>query len=293
MNVHLVDGTYELFRFFYGAPSRVGSRGAEVGAVVGVVGSVLGMLEEGATHLGVATDHVVESFRNQMWPGYKDGSGVDPVLWSQAGPLEDALRCLGVPVWAMVDLEADDALASVAAVAADDPAVERVVVCSPDKDLAQCVTGTRVVQLDRRRRVLVDEEGVRSKFGVGPASIPDYLALVGDTADGYPGLPGWGSRSAAAVLARWESIDAIPPDPRDWEVAVRGAPGLAATLRREVGRARLFKSLATLRVERRLLPGVDALRWSGPEPGFAALAAELGAPSLAGRAERLASGRLG
>lgn len=294
MKVHLVDGTYELFRHFFGAPSHVNGRGVEVAALRGVLGSVLALLEGGATHVGVATDHVIESFRNELWPGYKDGSGVDPVLWAQSGPLEDGLELLGVPVWAMVEVEADDALASLAAVAADDPAVEQVLICTPDKDLGQCVAGDRVVQLDRRRGVVLDEAAVVAKFGVPPASIPDYLALVGDSADGFPGLPGWGARSASAVLARWGSIDAIPPDPRRWEVDVRGAPTLAATLERERDRARLFKLLATLRVDRDLLAGgVGELRWRGPEPGFADLAADLDAPGLAARAERLAATRAG
>jgi hypothetical protein len=202
VRVHLVDGTYELFRHFYGVPSHRNADGAEVAAVRGVLGSVLGLLGDGATHVGVATDHVIESFRNDLWPGYKTGDGVDADLWSQAWPLEHALAAMGVTVWPMVDVEADDALASAAAVAADDAAVEQVVICTPDKDLGQCVRGTTVVQLDRRKSLLIDEAGVVAKFGVPPASIPDYLALVGDSADGFPGLPGWGAKSAATVLAR-------------------------------------------------------------------------------------------
>ena len=231
MKVHLVDGTYELFRHFFGAPPHRNVAGQEVAAVRGVVGSVLQLLSEGATHVGVATDHVIESFRNDLWPGYKTGEGVDPDLWSQAWPLEEALVALGVVVWPMVDLEADDALASAAAVAADDDGVEQVIICTPDKDLGQCVRGTRVVQLDRRKDQLIDEGGVVAKFGVGPTSIPDYLALVGDSADGFPGLAGWGAKSAAAVLARWRHIEDIPGDPADWDVTVRGAAKLAATLR--------------------------------------------------------------
>ncbi|HEY5385404.1 MAG TPA: 5'-3' exonuclease H3TH domain-containing protein [Acidimicrobiales bacterium] len=291
MKVHLVDGTYELFRHFFGAPPHRTAAGHEVAAVRGVVSSVLQLLGEGATHVGVATDHVIESFRNDLWPGYKTGEGVDPDLWSQAWPLEAALSALGVVVWPMVELEADDALASGAAVAADDPAVEQVIICTPDKDLGQCVRGTRVVQLDRRKDVVIDEGGVAAKFGVGPASIPDYLALVGDSADGFPGLAGWGAKSAAAVLARWQYVEEIPPDPGDWDVVVRGAAKLAATLREGREDARLFKELATLRIDRSLLADVDELRWRGPTNEFAELCAALDAPGIARRAEALAADR--
>ena len=225
MNVFLVDGTYELFRHFYAVPPAKDVDGREVGAVRGVLGSVLSMLEDDVTHIGVATDHVIESFRNDLWPGYKTGEGVDPALLGQFGLLEEGLDALGVAVWPMTDLEADDGLASAAARAAADPRVEQVFICTPDKDLAQCVTGTRVVQFDRRAGALRDEEGVRAKFGVAPASIPDYLALVGDAADGFPGLKGWGAKSAAAVVGRYGRLDAIPDDPADWDVAVqRGGP---------------------------------------------------------------------
>ena len=261
MKVHLVDGTYELFRHFFGAPPHRTADGHEVAAVRGVVGSVLQLLGEGATHVGVATDHVIESFRNDLWPGYKTGEGVDPDLWSQAWPLETALTALGVLVWPMIELEADDALASGAAVADDDPEVEQVIICTPDKDLGQCVRGTRVVQLDRRKDTTIDEGGVTEKFGVGPASIPDYLALVGDSADGFPGLAGWGAKSAAAVLARWRHIEEIPADPGDWDVTVRGAAKLATTLQEGRDKAQLFKDLATLRIDRSLLRKVDDLRW--------------------------------
>ena len=213
MRVHLVDGTYELFRHFFGAPPHRNAAGQEVAAVRGVLGSVLQLLVEGATHVGVATDHVIESFRNELWPGYKTGDGVDPDLRSQFWPLEDALAAMGIVVWAMVDDEADDALASAAAIADDDARVEQVVICTPDKDLGQCVRGTRVVQMDRRKQVVTDEAGVIAKFGVPPASIPDYLALVGDSADGFPGLPGWGAKSAAAVLARWGASSPFPRVP--------------------------------------------------------------------------------
>ena len=236
----------------------------------GVLGSVLQLLAEGATHVGVATDHVIESFRNDLWPGYKTGDGVDPDLRSQFWPLEDALAAMGVVVWAMVDDEADDALASAAAVADDDARVEQVVICTPDKDLGQCVRGTRVVQMDRRKQVVIDEAGVIAKFGVPPASIPDYLALVGDSADGFPGLPGWGAKSAAAVLARWGRIEDIPASPDDWEVMVRGAAKLAAALREGYDDALLFKTLATLRVDRSLVGSVDELELGRTDAGLRA-----------------------
>ena len=293
MKVHLVDGTYELFRHFFGAPPHRNAAGDEVAAVRGVLGSVLQLLTDGATHVGVATDHVIESFRNELWPGYKTGEGVDPDLWSQAWPLEEALAALGVVVWPMVDLEADDALASAAAVAADDAGVEQVIICTPDKDLGQCVEGTRVVQLDRRKDLLIDEAGVAAKFGVGPASIPDYLALVGDSADGFPGLAGWGAKSAATVLARWVHLEEIPVDAADWDVTVRGATKLAVTLRDDMEHARLFKDLATLRVDRSLLGTADDLRWLGPTKGFAAICAGLDAGGIATRAEKLAASRAG
>ena len=291
MKVHLVDGTYELFRHFFGAPPHRNAAGQEVAAVRGVVGSVLQLLNEGATHVGVATDHVIESFRNDLWPGYKTGAGIDPDLWSQAWPLEESLAALGVVVWPMVDLEADDALASAAAVAGDDPGVEQVVICTPDKDLGQCVQGTRIVQLDRRKSQVTDEEGVVAKFGVRPASIPDYLALVGDSADGFPGLAGWGAKSAAAVLARWRHIEDIPPDPADWDVAVRGAVKLGATLRQSRDDGMLFKRLATLVVDRSLLGGVEDLRWRGPTSDFERVCADIDAPGLGRRAEALAAAR--
>ena len=292
MQVHLVDGTYELFRHFFGVPPHRNAEGAEVGATRGVVRSVLGMLAGGATHVGVATDHVIESFRNDLWPGYKTGAGIDPQLWSQAWPLETALVALGVVVWAMVEDEADDALAGAAAVCGDDPSVDRVLICTPDKDLAQSVRGTRIVQLDRRKSLVVDENGVIAKFGVRPTSIPDYLSLVGDAADGLPGLPGWGARSSAAVLARWGRIEDIPADPARWEVAVRGAPKLAATLRDRYDDALLFKHLATLRVDRSLLGTVEELRWQGPTGDFETVCAVLEAPRLVREAEAIAAKRL-
>jgi 5'-3' exonuclease len=288
MRVHLVDGTYELFRHFYGAPPHRNADGEEVAAVRGVLGSVLQLIDDGATHVGVATDHVIESFRNDLWPGYKTGDGIDPDLRSQFWPLEDALGAMGVYVWPMVDLEADDALASAAAVAKDDGQVDQIVICTPDKDLGQCVQGKRVVQLDRRKNLLIDEAGVVAKFGVSPGSIPDYLALVGDSADGFPGLPGWGAKSASAVLARWLHIEDIPPDSGAWEVTVRGAPKLAATLRANVDAAALFKDLATLRVDRSMLPNIEGLCWKGPTRQFEAVCERLDASGLAARAHVLA-----
>jgi 5'-3' exonuclease len=292
--VHLVDGTYELFRYFL-SPAAAFDRSApeELRAVRGVVGSVLGMLEGGATHLGVATDHVIESFRNALWPGYKTGEGMDPLLYAQFSPLEDALSALGVVVWPMVEFEADDALAAAVAMAAADTRVDQVVVCTPDKDLAQCVRGERIVQLDRRTRELRNESAVREKFGVPPASIPDWLALVGDSADGYPGLPGWGTRSAAAVLARYQHLEHIPRLAAEWEVSVRGAPRLAATLTGQRERALLFRELATLRADAPIGADVDALRWRGPRADFAPWSERLGTPRLHERAMALATARAG
>jgi 5'-3' exonuclease len=292
IQVHLIDGTYELFRHFFGVPSHVNGAGREVAAVRGVLSSVLGLLGDGATHVGVATDHVIESFRNDMWPGYKTSAGVDPLLLAQFGLLEEALDAMGVTVWPMVSLEADDALASAAAVAAADENVSRVVICTPDKDLGQCVVGTRVVQMDRRKGVVIDEDGVRAKFGVGPASIPDYLALVGDSADGFPGLPGWGAKTTAAVLARYEHLEAIPDAPGQWDVPVRGVPGLAVTLAAQRDLALLFRDLATLRTSPPAFGTVDELRWTGPRESFAGLAEmELDSPALIDRAQDLAKGR--
>jgi 5'-3' exonuclease len=256
-------------------PSARDRDGREVGAVRGVLNSVLGMINGGATHVGVATDHVIESFRNDLWPGYKTGAGIDPDLYSQFQLLEDALTALGVAVWPMVEMEADDALAAAAEKAAADPRVHRVVICTPDKDLAQSVRGTHVVQLNRRTRVIRNEADVIAKFGVPPASIPDYLALVGDAADGYPGLPGWGAKSSAAILARFGHLESIPADPRDWSANVSSAHALARVLVTERNRAFLFRDLATLRTDIDLFDSVDELRWSGPTSTFAALAAEL------------------
>jgi 5'-3' exonuclease len=292
IQTHLIDGTYELFRHFFGVPSHVNQQGKEVAAVRGVLSSVLGLLADGATHVGVATDHVIESFRNDMWPGYKTSAGVDPRLLGQFDLLEAALFAMGVVVWPMVTLEADDALASAAAVAARDPSVEQVVICTPDKDLGQCVVGTRVVQMDRRKGAVIDEQGVRAKFGVGPASIPDYLALVGDSADGFPGLSGWGAKTTATVLARYEHLEAIPDAPGEWDLSIRGVAGLAATLAAQRDLALLFRDLATLRTEPPAIESVEELRWVGPRDEFVTLCEDvLDSTSLAPRAHQVAAGR--
>jgi 5'-3' exonuclease len=275
MEVFLVDGTYELFRHYYALPSARDKQGREVGAVRGVLASVLGMIKGGATHVAVATDHVIESFRNQLWPGYKTSDGIEPELLAQFPLLEDVLSAAGIVVWPMVEFEADDALAAAAAFAEKDARVERVVICTPDKDLAQCVRGTRVVQLNRRTRVTMDEQGVIQKFGVPSLSIPDYLALVGDAADGYPGLAGWGAKSSAAVLGKFGHLESIPKDFREWRVNVTNAGALADTLCREWEHALLFRTLATLRTDIALFDDVEQLRWGGPTPGFDAIAAGL------------------
>ena len=292
MIVHLIDGTYELFRHYYGLRHIPKGRDRPFGAVIGVLGTVLQMIEEGATHLGVATDHVIESFRNGLWPGYKTGEGVDPVLLAQFEPLEEALRALGVVVWAMVEFEADDALAAAAAIAAADARVEQVIICTPDKDLAQCVRNDRIVQLDRRTRETRTESGVQQKYGVAPESIPDWLALVGDSADGFPGLPGWGARSAATVLARYRHLEDIPKQAATWDVSMRGTERLAATLVEQWERALLFRRLATLRTDAPIGVDVDGLRWQGPRAEFADWARRLGAPALLDRAVQLAAKRL-
>ena len=273
MVVHLVDGTYELFRHFYGV--RRFSKGADppFGAVIGVLGTVLEMIEGGATHVGVATDHVIESFRNRLWAGYKTGDGIEPALWAQFHPLEEALVAMGVATWAMVELEADDALASAAAIAARDAEVERVCIWTPDKDLAQCVVGDRVVQIDRRTKVVRNSAGVQEKFGVPPALIPDYLALVGDSADGYPGIAGIGAKTAARLVSRHGPLEQFPPE-------VLGA---------HLGDALLFKRLATLRFDAPLFTSVDELRWRGPADGFAAIAKRMGADRILARCERAAA----
>ncbi len=272
MEIHLIDGAYELFRHYYAVPSARDRDGREIAAVRGVLTSVLGMIKAGATHVAVATDHVIESFRNDLWPGYKTGAGIDPDLLAQFPLLEETLVAAGIVVWPMIEFEADDALAAGAAIADRDPRVDRVIICTPDKDLAQCVRGTRVVQLNRRTRVTMDEAGVIQKFGVPPESIPDYLALVGDAADGYPGLPGWGAKSTAAVLAKFGHIESIPDDSGEWHVNAANSRSLAATLARDREQAMLFRTLATLRTGIELFKDVDELRWDGPTPALDAIA---------------------
>lgn len=291
MDVHLVDGTYELFRYFFALPSHVTADGVEVSATRGVVGTVLQLLEAGATHVGVATDHVIESFRNDLYAGYKTGEGVDPALKSQFPLLEKALATAGVVVWPMVEYEADDALGAAAQVAAADTRVHRVLICTPDKDLGQCVGG-KVVQFDRRKNALLDARAVEARFGVPPASIPDYLALVGDAADGFPGLPGWGAKSTAQVLARYRHLENIPLD-EAWEVNVRNQGSLQATLREHFADAVLFRRIATLETDAPVMDDVDELRWRGPTKAFVAICEELEAPGLLERAINLAEARGG
>jgi 5'-3' exonuclease len=291
VRVHLVDGTYELFRQFLAPrPGHVDPAGVEIGGTRSVVQSMLAMLEGGATHVGVATDHVIESFRNDLWESYKTSAGMEPLLLAQFPLLEEALVALGVAVWPMVDYEADDALASAAKVAANDTRVDQVIICTPDKDLGQSVGG-KVVQLDRRKDVLLDADGVRAKFGVPPESIPDWLALVGDSADGFPGLPGFGAKTAAALLARYGHVEGIPDDAREWDVpGVRGADRLAATLTAGRKVADLFKDLATLRTDA-AVGTVDDWEWRGVQDDFGEWCVRFGWPRLAERAEKLAAKR--
>jgi 5'-3' exonuclease len=295
MIVHLVDGTYELFRQYFGQrrQPRPAVDGKECGATWGVVGSVVTMLAAGERYIGVATDHVIESFRNDLWPGYKTGAGVAPDLRAQFDLLEGALVALGVKVWPMVDLEADDALASAAQVCAADASVEQVTIWTPDKDLGQCVVGTRVVQFDRRKRAVIDEDGVHDKFGVWPSSIPDWLALVGDSADGFPGIAGWGKQSAATVLDRYGNIEAIPLEVSKWDPEVARkvrAESLSGKLAESFELARLFRELARLVIEPSLLASVNDLEWRGPSADFETVCAYLGDPVLAERAAALAPG---
>jgi 5'-3' exonuclease len=284
MDVHLVDGTYELFRHFFAVPSGLDANGTEVGAVRGVLASVLGLIEGGATHVGVATDHVVESFRNELYPGYKTSEGVPAPLLAQFPVLEEALQSMGVTVWPMVEYEADDALASAASKAALDDRVRQVFICTPDKDLAQCVAGSRVVQLDRRRAILRDDAAVVAKWGVRPESIPDYLAVVGDSADGFPGLPGWGPKAAALTFSRYPHFEDVPRDWRRWHPSIRGAQRLSAVLFEQWNDAILYRTLATLRLDAPVFESVDELRWEGPEPGFERYTERLNSPALYKRA---------
>ena len=270
MIIHLIDGTYELFRHFYGLRRFTKDKDRPFGAVVGVLNTVLQMIEEGATHLGVATDHVIESFRNELWSGYKTGEGIEPALRAQFQPLEDGLAAMGIAVWPMIELEADDALASAAAIASEPSRVQKVCIWTPDKDLAQCVRGDRVVQVDRKSKAIRNADGVRAKFGVTPALIPDYLALVGDSADGYPGIAGIGAKGAASLIARYGRIEDFPPQ----------------VLGERLEFALLFKKLATLRNDAQLFADVDELRWLGPGEGFSAHCARMGNPGLLARADK-------
>lgn len=289
MHVHLVDGTYELFRHFFAIPHGTDVNGQEIAAVRGVLSSVLSMLDKGATHIAVATDHVIESFRNDLYPYYKTSAGVPVELLWQFHPLEDALSEMGVVVWPMVEFEADDALAAAAAKAAQDARVEQVIICTPDKDLSQSVCGERIVQLDRRRDIVRDETGVVEKFGVKPESIPDYLAVVGDTADGYPGLKGWGAKAAASVLSLYPHLENVPADSKDWSPSIRGSSKLATTLRESWDEALLFRQLATLRLDAPVFNNVDELRWSRPLSGFESLCERMKAPELYRRANAIAA----
>jgi 5'-3' exonuclease len=289
MDVYLIDGTYELFRHYFALPSHRTAQGEEVAAVRGVLGYLLSLFESGATHLGVATDHVIESFRNDLWAGYKTGAGIEPALLSQFPVLEEGLVAMGVAAWPMSDLEADDGLAAAAAFAAAQPEVDRVLICTPDKDLAQMVDGGRVVQrVDSRNGVIRDEAGVVERFGVPPASIPDYLALVGDSSDGFPGLPGWGAKSASALLTRYGNLEGIPDDASTWDVPVRGAEKLVGALRDNRDLALLFRDLATLRTHDPALTSIEELRWLGPTPAFDAFTTRLEQPTLLERAQSLA-----
>ena len=284
MDIYLIDGTYELFRYFYAVPSSKDASGQEIGAVRGVLGSILTMIEGGATHIGVATDHVIESFRNDLYRDYKTGEGVDPELLSQFPILEKALQSMGVLVWPMIEFEADDALASAAAKAAKDKRVRRVIICTPDKDLSQCVVGSRVVQLDRRRESLRDEAGVIAKFGIKPCSIPDYLAVVGDSADGFPGIAGWGAKAAAAVFSQYPHLEDIPKDWQHWDPSLRRARPLAEALFAGWDDALLFRTLATLRVDVPVFRSIDELRWRGPAKDFKRTCERMKAPDLFQRA---------
>ena len=285
MDVHLIDGTYELFRHFFAVPAVADVDGREVGAVRGVLGSVLSMIQGGATHLGVATDHVVESFRNDLYPGYKTSEGVAPELLSQFPILEDTLEAMGVVVWPMVYFEADDALASAAAKAAKDDRVRQVLICTPDKDLAQCVVGTRVVQLDRRQNILRDEAGVVAKFGVKPESIPDYLAVVGDSADGFPGERGWGAKAAASALSQYPHLEDIPKDWKEWNPSIKKARALSESLFNAWNDALLFRTLATLRLDVPVFDTLEDLRWRGPRANFDEYCRRMKATGLIARVE--------
>jgi 5'-3' exonuclease len=283
MDVYLIDGTYELFRHFYAVPSAADVNGQEIGAVRGVLASVVSMIESGAAYLGVATDHVVESFRNDLYAGYKTSEGVPEELLSQFPILEEALQAMGVVVWPMVYFEADDALASAASKAADDERVRKVFICTPDKDLAQCVVNSRIVQLDRRRDIVRDEAGVIAKFGVSPRSIPDYLAVVGDSADGFPGVTGWGVKAAALTFSQYPHLEDIPKDWKEWHPSIRKARVLSESLFSSWNDALLFRTLATLRLDVPVFDTLEDLHWKGPRPDFKKFCDRIKAPNLPGR----------
>jgi len=288
MEIHLVDGTYELFRHYFAVPSHKTSEGIEVAATRGVLGTLVRLLEDGATHIGVATDHVVESFRNDLFDGYKTGEGTPPEIMSQFPLVEALIEAAGFITFPMVEFEADDALASAARIAKEDPSVNRILICSPDKDLAQCVTDDgRVVQFDRRQEVIYDAAGVKEKFGVSPSSIPDFLALVGDSADGIPGLPGWGAKSSSLLLACYGTIEEIPLDPNKWDVPVRGAEKLAETLSQNFKEAQLYKDLTILRDNVSVMSNVSELEWVAPKEHFIELCERLDASKLAERLKNL------
>lgn len=284
MNAYLIDGTYELFRHYFALPQAADVNGQEIAAVRGVLNSVLSMLERGSNHIGVATDHVIESFRNELYSAYKTSAGVPPDLLSQFPILEETLLAMGVVVWPMIEFEADDALASAAFALAQDKSVGQVVICTPDKDLSQCVIGDRIVQLDRRRDVTRNEAGVVEKFGVKPESIPDYLGLVGDSADGYPGLPGWGAKAASTVLALYQHYEDIPKSVQQWHPSIRSSKKLCETLFNSWDDALLFRTLATLRLDVPIVETMDDLRWKGPLPSFEALCIRMNAPEIYRRA---------
>ena len=291
LTVHLVDGTYELFRQHFARPSRLNADGLEVAGARAVVRGMLNLLDDGATHIGIATDHVIESFRNDLYGPYKDGSGLEPEIKGQFGILEEGLMAAGFKVFPMVEYEADDAMAAAAVIADNDPRVDKVLICTPDKDLAQCVRAGRVLQFDRRNNKILDVDEVVEKYGVLPSSIPDWLALVGDSADGFPGLPGWGAKSAATVLRRYEHIENIPASSGQWDITVRSGAKLAQTLADNLADAALFKTLATLAADAPTVDSIDELQWIGPTPELAEVAERLADPDLVGKAERLAEAR--
>lgn len=291
MDVHLVDGTYELFRQFFGRPGHQNDAGREVGATRAVLRNMLAMLDDGATHVAVATDSVIESFRNDLYEGYKSGADMDPEIKQQFPLLDAGLMALGVETYAMIEHEADDAMGAAAAMAAKDPAVDRVLICTPDKDMAQCVVAGKVFLFDRRKEMLYDVEQVIEKFGVPPESIPDYLGLMGDSADGFPGLPGWGAKSSSLVLARYGHIEDIPGAAGQWDITVRGGAKLAKTLADNMDEALLFRKIATLDLDAPVSESVADMLWTGPAPELEQIAAELDAPDLITKANKLAAGR--